>query len=337
MILKKLIDIRLRVFYLAALIIIGVILNGCAVEKPKIFKIGILSGLDAFADTAEGFKAKMKELGYREGRDISYDLQKTNADLTADQKVLNKFLADKVDLIVAFPTSSAVAAKAAAEKANIPVVFANAGIEGNNLVQSVRQPGGNITGVRFPGSELTLKRLEFLHELLPEAKRIYIPYDSNYPGISFTLEVLRKEAAAFNLNLIEVGVSSLEELKFDLEARSTLADPGVDAILIMPTLLTAGPAGFGLINKFAIERKLAVAGSTNNNTEMGALFNYIPDNADMGRLAAPLADKIIKGVPVGTIPVVTPEARLRVNYRVAKELGLNISDGFLSRANEIIR
>jgi putative ABC transport system substrate-binding protein len=56
----------------------------------------------------------------------------------------------------------------------------------------------------------------------------------------------------------------------------------------------------------------------------------------MGELAASLADKIFRGTPAGTIPVVTPEDHLRLNYKAAQELGLTVPEGLLSLATEII-
>jgi putative ABC transport system substrate-binding protein len=323
---------------LISVIISVILVAGCSQQQTqKVYHVGILSGLDAFADTAVGFKTRMTELGYVEGKNVIYDLQKTNADPAAEQRILKKFVDDKVDLIFTFPTEPAVEAKTATQGTGIPVVFANAGIEGNNLVDSVRQPGGNITGVRFPASELTVQRMELLHEMVPEARRIYITYDSNYPGISFTVNALRNAAPAMNITLVDVPVTSMEELNSDLQMRANSSDIGMDAILIMPTLLTAGPDGFAVINEFATAHKLAEGGSLNYNADIGAVFSYIPQNADMGKLAAPLADKILKGTPAGTIPVVTPEAYLRINYKLAQELGLNVSEGLLARANEIIR
>src|SRR6185436_784516 len=145
-------------------------------DKPKVYHIGILSGLDFFATTTDGFKAEMTKLGYVEGQNIVYDIQKTNFDSSREQQILDKFVADKVDLIFVFPTEASLAAKKATQGTSIPVLFANAFIEGNDLVKSVREPGGNVTGVRFPGPDIAVKRLEILHELVPQAKRIWVPY-----------------------------------------------------------------------------------------------------------------------------------------------------------------
>src|SRR3989344_3366831 len=126
----------------------------------KVYHVGILSGTDNFLDMAEGFKAGMTKLGYVEGKHIVYDLQKVNADPAGEKRVAKKFVDDTVDLIYVFPTEPTVAVQEATKGTNIPVVFAYAGIEGAKLVNSVREPGGNITGVRFPGPEQMGKRLE---------------------------------------------------------------------------------------------------------------------------------------------------------------------------------
>ena len=313
------------------------LLGGCGEIKPKAYRVGILSGADPFANIADGFKAKMAELGYIEGKGIVYDMQKTNSDPAAEQGILNKFVADKVNLIFAFPTETAVAAKAAAQGTNIPVVFAMAGIEGNNLVDNLRRPGGNITGVRFPNPELTAKRFEFLHELVPSAKLVYLIYDPNYPTAPFALEALRPAAASLGITLVEDRVANVEEYKLALEKRSLLDDVGIDAILLMPDFLNHSPDGFGALLKFANEHKIPIGGGMDFTADLGAMFSFVPSNVNQGELAAILADKIFKGIPAGTLPVVTPEARLRLNYKVIKDLGLLAPEGLLNRANEIIR
>jgi putative ABC transport system substrate-binding protein len=157
------------------LIIMSILLLiGCSIEKPKVYRVGILSGLDFFGDIAGGFKGTMTELGYVEGENIIYDMRRTNFDPAEVQRILNKFMADKVDLILTFPTEVTLAAKAITEGANIPVLFANSFIEGVYLVKSVREPGGNITGGRYPGPDLAIKGLETLHEIAPQAKRIWV-------------------------------------------------------------------------------------------------------------------------------------------------------------------
>jgi putative ABC transport system substrate-binding protein len=71
--------------------------------------------------------------------------------------------------------------------------------------------------------------------------------------------------------------------------------------------------------------------------DAGAVFSYMIGVPECGELAAALADKILEGTPAGTIPVVTPEQYLFLNYKVAQEMGLTVPEGMLSMATEIIR
>jgi len=328
---------RRQILYLTLLAVVGVFLSSCSEKKPRVYRVGILSGAEPFAVIADGFKAKMTELGYVEGENIVYDFQTLNADRVGEERVAKKFVADKVDLIFAFPTEPALAAKAAAQGTNIPVVFALAGVEGTSLVETVHHPGGNITGVRYPGPESTVKRFEFLRELMPHAKRIFITYDPNYPNATSALKQLRPAVSSSGLKLVENPVNNVKELKAALQKRAALDDIGIDAILIMPDILNNSPDGFRAIHKFADEHKVPIGGGMDFTADLGAIFSYVPDNIDQGGLAATLADKIFKGTPAGTIMVVTPESHLRLNYKVIQELGLKVSEGLLNRADEIIR
>jgi putative ABC transport system substrate-binding protein len=339
MVLSKRINSRQQMLVFTLLVVVCMFLGGCGekAQKKKLYCVGIVSGVETFVNIADGFKTKMTELGYVEGENIVYDLQQLNADPVGEQRVAEKFVHDKVDLIFAFPTEPAVAAKAATQGTDIPVVFAMAGIEGNDLVESVAKPGGNITGVRYPGPELTVKRLDILHELVPQAKRILITYDPNYPTIPTALSQLRPAALSMGLTLVEDPVKNLEQLKASLQKKAASADIGIDAILIMPEVLTQSPDGWAIVSKFAAKHKLPIAGSAAFEADTGALFSYIPDLVEIGKLAAALADKIFKGTPAGTIMVVTPDSRLRLNYKLIQELGLKVSEGLLSRADEVIR
>jgi putative ABC transport system substrate-binding protein len=312
-------------------------INGCSEKKPKEYRVGILSGADTFHQIGDGFAAKMTELGYENGRNIIYDYQTANSDVVTYKNVVMKFIADKVDLIFVFPTEPALVAKATTLGTNIPIVFAMAGIERNNLVDSVSHPGGNITGVRYPRPELTVRRLNILLELAPQAKKVYVIYDQDYPVTSMALEELRPAASSLGITLVEDPVTTMEELRSKLETRSALHDIGIDAILLMPDILNNSHDGFKAIQHFASKHKLPIGGGMAFTADFGALFSCVPDNTEQGKLAAVMADKIFNGTPAGTIMLVTPKTRLRINYNVIQELGLTASDGLLSRADEIIR
>jgi putative ABC transport system substrate-binding protein len=259
-------------------------------------------------------------------------------DLTGGQNLAQKFVEDKVDLIfTSGSTPLALTAKAATQGTDVPVVFTYASTEESDLVESVRQPGGNITGVRYPGPELISKRLETLIQIAPEVKRVWIGYEKNNPNIAQTLKVLRPAASSLGVTLVEVPATTLEEVEADLAARDQAADPGLDAIILMPDGFSNSPDGLTMMGEFAAKHKIPLGGSFPYTVEGGAVFGNADNLITVGELAAPLADKILKGTPAGTIPVVTPNQELYINYKVAQELDLTIPEGLLSQAVQIIR
>ena len=337
MVRSKHIRFRRQMLLATLLVAVCMFLSSCNEKKPKVYRVGILSGLNYIAEAADGFKAKMTELGYVEGKNIVYDHQKTDFDMAVYKNILKKFVADKVDLIFVFPTEASQEAKTATQGTNIPVVFTVANIEGTGLVNSVREPGGNITGVRYPGPDIALQRFEIMCELAPQAKRMWIPYQRGYPIVASQLEVLRLTAASAGVTLIEAPASNAAELQTELEAKAQSADIGMDAILFLAEPLAVTPDAFEVMCKFAAEHKIPIAGALMIVGGCESVFGVHVNNFNVGRQAAPLADKILRGIPAGTIPVVSAEPYFQLDYKAAQELGMNVSEGLLSRADEIIR
>ena len=317
-------------------VVVSLLLSGCA-QKPKVYRVGILSSNTSFEAIRDGFKAKMTELGYIENKNIIYIVQDAKPDQADRQLQAKKLVDDKVALIFATGSPDVVAAHAATQGTNVPVVFAYLQLEGTDLVKSVREPGGNMTGVRYPGPEMISKRLEVLLQMAPKVKRVWIGYNKTGPNTPATLEALRPAASSLGVTLVEVPATKMEELGADLATRANSSDLGLDAILTMPDEFNTAAANFAVINKFAVEHKVPLAGGIAFMAQQGALFINTTDLANVGKLAAPLADKVLKGTPAGTIPVVTPEQTLMINYKVAQTLGLTVPEGLLSQASEVIR
>jgi putative ABC transport system substrate-binding protein len=97
------------------------------------------------------------------------------------------------------------------------------------------------------------------------------------------------------------------------------------------------PDAFAVIGKFGAEHKIPVGGALISVGEYASVFGVNVRTINVGQQAAPLADKIFKGIPVGTIPVVSAESFLQINYKAAQKLGITVPEGLLSQADEIIR
>ena len=321
------------------LIVISLLLSGCNSVTPKVYHVGVLEGLSAFAPALDGFKAKMTELGYVENENIVYDVQSTEVDINAYKSITKKFVEDKVDLIFVFPTEAAMEAKAATQGTNIPVVFTLAftDVSGVNLINSIREPGGNITGVRFPSVDIASKRLQILLEIAPNAKRIFVPYLKDYPNVPGQLDAIRPQAREAGVELIEFAATSPVELQAELDKRAAAADIGIDAILMIAEPLAITPPFYSVIGKFSYEHEIPIGGALMSTDGYESIFGLLPDAEVTGEQSALLADKIFKGSLAGTIPVVTAESSFKINYKAALNLGATIPEGLLKQADEVIQ
>ncbi len=323
---------------LVAVGLYAVLAKGGILAKPqKVYHVGILNALGFFDATVDGFKSKMTELGYVEGVNIIYDVQKGAAPV-GNQAILNTFVQNKVDLIFALPTEATIEAKEVTKGTGIPVLFAGAGLEGNSIVESISRPGGNLTGVRFPVTELGARRLEILHALAPKAKRILIPFLKDYPTVAPGIAAVMPKAEALGLIIIEKPLSAPDELAAYLKELDTKKDVGFDAIMLIAEPVSTIPAFLDQLHVFADTHGIPVGGGVTllADKEYGPLFSLNPSVFEFGQLAAPLADQIFKGVDPGTIPVVTPESTLEINYKATTKLGLTVPEYLLSIANKII-
>jgi putative tryptophan/tyrosine transport system substrate-binding protein len=312
------------------------LISACSKEN-KVYRVGILSGLDFFKSTIDGFKSKMKDLGYIEGENINYDIYTTNFNIGEEKRILRKLIENKPDLIFTFPTEVSISAKKEMRGSNIPLLFANAIVEGTVLINSIKEPGGNTTGIRYPGLDISLKRFEVLHELIPKAKKILIPYQRNYPTVAAQLDLIKLKAGSLNIKLIEAPASGKEEIEEFLTRQSKTALVGINAILLIAEPLGVNPEIYIQLGRFADKHKIPICGAIMFEGKDISLFGVATENISVGKQAAILADKIFKGINPGKIPVVSAENYLRINYRVIRKFNIKISEGLLRQANEIIK
>ena len=112
------------------------------------------------------FVQRLRELGWVEGNGVSIEYRWAEGREERFGDIMAEFVRLKVDVIVTYGNTSAMAAKQATTA--IPIVFAAAGDPvGTGLVQVLRRPGGNVTGLSIQQTDLAGKRLELLREVVP--------------------------------------------------------------------------------------------------------------------------------------------------------------------------
>jgi putative tryptophan/tyrosine transport system substrate-binding protein len=321
--------------------IIGVLLCATALlfitqEKrgDTVYRVGVLSALDYFLPIIDGFKEQMTALGYVEGENIVYDIQKAPSPV-GNHALAQKFVDDGVDLILVFPTEASLETKQVAEASGIPIISVGASVEGSGLIETVQNPGGNVTGVLYPIRQIAGKRLEILHQFAPRANRILVPHLKDYPTVPVGIDSVQGVATRLGLTLILKSFASPDELSAYLKQQSARRE--FDAVVLIPEPLSIVPAFVEQLYTFAYMHDIPIAGAEVLSSDRGPVFSLIPGSVEMGRLAAPLAEKIFKGIAPGSIPMITPELVFEINYKRATKIGLQIEESLLSTADRIVR
>lgn len=301
-------------------------------EAQKVYRIGALVADDPFVAAFEGFKKKMAELGYIEGKNIKYDFQNAKGDRVALQKMVQKLVQDKPDLIVTSSTTATVPVAKATKGTNLPVVFLTAA---NPLVfvKSYSSSGNNLTGITTSSIDITDKRMELLKELAPGIKRVISLNNPRGANYETNLNATREAARKLGLQLVEINATSGDELK--QKAVDNITRKMGDSLFLPPD--AAINAAITDVAQQAINEKLPSVAANEGNVKRGALATYAPSYFALGEQGALLVDKILKGIRPMDLPIEQPyRLKLVLNLKTAKAIGLKIPKGILVRADEVI-
>jgi ABC-type uncharacterized transport system substrate-binding protein len=275
-------------------------------QQPKFYRIGVLVPGEAWYEIIDGLRAGLKQLGFEEGKQFN--------------------------LIYTTSTNSTIAARRAT--AEIPIVFC-AGTDPVvlGLVDSFATPGGRITGIYQPATDLTAKRLEILKEIVPKVRRVVTFYDPHRPTAIESSKLAREAAQQMGLQLVERHVASVEELQTGVRA---LRAGEVDAYLAVSDAIASNQAQ--LIVDTARVKKFATMLDFLSHVTKGGLASYAVSFHETGRLSAKYVQRILTGVKPQDLPVQgIDKIELVINLKTAKDIGLTIPPNVLARADKVIR
>jgi putative tryptophan/tyrosine transport system substrate-binding protein len=286
----------------------------------------------AQSQAIKGMAEELKRLGYRERNNLFFETRNAKGNRAALQPAAGELLGKNVSVVFTTGTSATRAAMAATK--DIPVVFVYPGNPSNaGIVKSVEERAKNVTGVAAYAGQTTEQRLKLLKEIMPALQKIVVFYDVNntFSGDNFK----RAESAAKNIGLQTAGygVKSMDELKATVAGLR--AERGT-AIFQVADELVESEADF--LFATARAKKLATMFNEESWAVAGALAAYGPNYLEMGRQAARLIDKIIKGEKPESLPVErASKFDLTLNYRTANFIGIRFPDTTLKQAEKVIR
>jgi putative tryptophan/tyrosine transport system substrate-binding protein len=305
-----------------------------AQQQPKLPRIGFLGGasVSSYAARIDAFRQGLNELGYTEGKNIVIEYRYADGKLDRLPALAKELVGLKLDVIVAAPTPSVLAAKKAST--TIPIVFVSVvDPVASGLVASLARPGENITGLTILGPELSGKRLELLKEAVPNVTRVAALWNSANPAQELIWKEIQAAARQLRLQLQSLEVRSAND--FDIAFEAALRERA-QALLPSPEPLIN--TQLKRIVKFAAKNRLPAMYGGPEIVDAGGLMSYAPRYTDQYRRAATYIDKILRGSKPADLPVEQPtKFEFVINLKAAKEIGLTIPPNVLVRADRVIK
>ena len=303
-------------------------------QQPPVIVIGLLhsGSADDQASLAAAARAGLKETGYTEGQNLRIEYRW--ADGQYDR--LPGFAADLVIrhvalILAAGGTDPARAAKAATS--TIPIVFVSAADPIRaGLVTSLSRPEGNVTGINMIGASLEAKRLELLHELMPQASSIGVLINPKYPAAKIQVQEVQEATARLGLQLVLLNASTEQEVD---SAFAAFVAQKAGAVL------ACNDPFFGSYREklagLALRHRLPAMSFRREFAQVGGLLSYGAVFEEGYRQAGVYAGRILNGAKTTDLPVMQPtKFEMVINLKTAKALGLTLAESFLLRADEVI-
>lgn len=277
------------------------------------------------------FRQGLQDLGYVLDRDLDIQIRSANSDWDRLPAVEEEILQLKPDVIYAYATLEAVAARKATS--TIPIVCAAlADAVHLGLIASEARPGGNVTGIAPYVAGLPAKLIELAREIVPGASTVGLLANSKDPkGAPQTPEL---EAAGQAVGLTSVAADANRPEDIEVALRE-LAKKRVDVVIVLQTgmLVVNAPQ----IAALALAMRLPTVYGYREQVIAGGLISYGVDLRWCYHRSAYFVDKILHGTRPADLPIEFPtQFPLTVNIKTAKELGLTIPPTLLARADEVI-
>jgi putative tryptophan/tyrosine transport system substrate-binding protein len=276
------------------------------------------------------FRQALGEVGFVDGQTVAIDYRWADGQYDRLSEMAGDLVGRQVSVIFA---GGAAAHVAKAATTTIPIVF----LSGEDpvtfgLVASLNKPGGNVTGVTTFNAVVGSKRVELLHELVPDAAMLALLVNPRYPSAESEIREMQAAAHAVGRNLIVLNASTEGEIDaaFAELVRRRVAGLIVtgDPFFVSRRDKLVALAARYVVPTIYVQREFALA---------GGLISYGTNLSDAYRQVGVYVSHILKGAKPGDLPVVRPtKFDFVINLKAAKVLGLTIPPSVLAIADEVI-
>lgn len=313
----------------------GLLVGGLAEAQPAAAPlIGLLplgSPTDAYDQSlVEAFREGLREAGVVEPRDVMLEVAWTKGELEVAQAVV-RLKQRGVRLLI--PVGTAASMTVRRQAPDTPILFISVGNpQGIGLVNSLRRPGGQVTGFSDVLAELSSKYVQFAIELNKPAGVAFYVWHSGWTDGQYRFQRTEDAAKALNVRLRSQAFADEKEVD---DAMAAMKEAGASIVIVQPS-----PFTFRLRDRLieaATTRGLATIFAFRPAAPAGALITYGPDYADLNRRAASYLARVLKGTMPGDLPVEQPtKFELLINLKTARSLGVVVPESLRLRADLLI-
>jgi putative ABC transport system substrate-binding protein len=295
--------------------------------------IGYMSSTSPRAEArwAAAFRDGLGTLALTEGSNVAIEYRYADGVYDRLPSLAVDLLARNANVLFTSSLPAALAAQAATS--TVPIVF-RIGVDpvAFGLAKSLSRPGSNATGVTELFDPLTDKKLQILHELVPETVIVGFLFNPENANAASHTERVEAGARTLGLKIVGLGASTVDEIS---TAFAEIHRQGISALLIGddPFLTSDNKSLLELLVRYSI----ATMYTTRGFAHVGGLISYGPVEADIVRQAGVYVGRVLKGEKPADLPVVQPtKFELVVNLKTAKALGLTVPQSLLARSEEVI-
>ena len=302
-------------------------------QKSAVPVIGVMAAGSPTQSLVPVFGQGLSEAGYIEGKNVAIEFRWAEGHYARLPAIAAELVSRHVAVLVASGGSTAVLAARAAT-ATIPIVFmTGADPVKIGLVASLGRPGGNVTGVSFITAQLDAKRLELVHELVPQASVIALLVNPDNPTAESNGRALQDMARSLGQQAPILKARTVQEIDAAFAALGQLR---------AGALLVASDSFFFLRREqlvaLAVRHAVPASFDVREFVTAGGLLSYGPSLPDVWRQAGIYTGRILNGAKPADLPVLQPtKFELVINLTTAKALGLTIPQSVLVRADEVIQ
>lgn len=305
-------------------------LSGCAKEN-ELITIGLAQIVEhpSLNTIREAIIDELAVLGYVEGENITIDYKNAQNEPNNLTSIMQTYVGNEVDMIVAIATPTAMAAAPYAE--DVPVIFSAVSDPVQaGLMDDLDHPNHNMTGT---SDEIQVdKILDLANQIIPDLNTLGFIYNASEANSVSNLAKTRAYCEENGIELVEMSVANVGEI---MTVASALAQQ-CDAIFAPNDNTIA--SGIDALNKVSIDLSCPIFVGADSMVSDGGFASVGINYEELGRETARMIAAVLEGTDIADIPVKVFDENLftYINETTADALSIEIPEEIFNSETTVL-